>query len=451
MKSMSKYPNKLKTPSGFRDLLPQEASGREYIIESITRVYKRFGFLPLETPVAEFENVLMSESANDFNLFRLEPTTARLSDSEKDEIALRFDLTVPLARVVSQYGNSLPRPFKRYQSGYVFRGERPQKGRYRQFMQFDADIVGTKNIVADTEMIQMITEIMKELKVSDFVVRVNTRTLLNSLPQFISCPENILREILIVLDKSEKISQETFEEELVRLRVSEQGIKLLKEFSNIFGEPFDVVQKLKEFFQDFEGADEGIQELENLAKNLRALGIEHNVWFDMKIIRGFGYYTGIVYETNLLQGREFGSVISGGRYDNLVERFTGQSIASVGVSVGVDRLETALTELGYLEQKKKETKVLVTSFGLDEKNSALYRLVTSNSLRNLNIPVDLYVGKDRGFKEMVEYAKSINATLMCFAGYKEYAELKTIVVNLETEEEEIFTHNELLDYFKNLL
>lgn len=427
---MDKYQNKLKTPSGFRDLLPSEAMGREYLVECIGRVYKRYGFLPLETPVAEFENILVSESVSDFNLFRLEPTTKRVSENDKEEIALRFDLTVPLARVVSQYGNALPRPFKRYQAGYVFRGERPQKGRFRQFMQFDADIVGTKSILADTEMIAMISDIMKEVGVSEYVVRANTRTLLNCLPKFIACPENMLREILVVLDKREKISDEVFEEELYRLRINEDGIKKLKEFSNIAGEPREVIQKLKEFFKDFLDAEEGIQELQNLAGNLQALGLSGKVQFDMKIIRGFSYYTGIVFETNLLKGLEFGSVISGGRYDNLVERFTGQSIASVGVSVGVDRFETALCSIfGGVRTTSRNIRIVVFC-----QSSIPYALSVTTELRKRN-QIDLYVGAKTDFKEILKYAESIGAEYIAIVGTEEEKSNTVSIKNIYTRKQ----------------
>jgi histidyl-tRNA synthetase len=293
----NKYEKKLATPSGFRDLLPDEARKREYIIEKVREVYSRFGFEPLETPVAEFEEIIVGEKAGDFNLFYLDSNKERQSDGEKESIALRFDLTVPLARVVSQYGNALPRPFKRYQVGYSFRGERPQKGRFRQFVQFDADVVGAKSIVADTEMISMITEVMKAIGVSQFVVRVNTRTLLNSLPQYIGFAENLLREVLVILDKSEKISKDEFVLELSRLRISEQAIKKLEEFSGIAGERGGVIESLKAFFGDYQDAMPGILELETIHEGLSSLGIQTEVVFDMKIIRGLGYYTGPVFET----------------------------------------------------------------------------------------------------------------------------------------------------------
>lgn len=432
------YENKLSTPSGFRDLLPSEAAGRQHIVDCITRVYKKFGFLPLETPMAEFENVLISESATDFNLFRLESTNQRLGTGEKEEVALRFDLTVPLARAVSQYGNALPRPFKRYQAGYVFRGERPQKGRYRQFMQFDADIVGTKNLVSDSEMVVMITEIMKELQVSDFVVRVNTRTLLNTLPEFISFPQNLLREVLIVLDKAEKISAEELALELRRLRISEDGIKKIQEFSNIAEKPEGALSKLETFFAGFEGAQAGISELKTIAENLEAFGVKDNVIFDMKIIRGFAYYTGPVFETNLLAGKEFGSVISGGRYDNLVERFTNQSLPAVGVSVGVDRLETALQSLSLLEKKFQEDRIVV--FG---NSSNSYTLSVARELRNVNQSVDVYSGTKTDFKDIFNYAESVGARYVAILGTEEEKNKTVSIKNIETREQKTIPFQEI--------
>ncbi len=432
------YENKLNTPSGFRDLLPSEAAGRQYIIECITRVYKRFGFLPLETPVAEFENILISESASDFNLFRLESTSQRLS-GDKEDVALRFDLTVPLARAVSQYGNALPRPFKRYQAGYVFRGERPQKGRYRQFMQFDADMVGTKNLIADSEIIFMITEIMKELQVSDFIVRVNTRTILNILPQFISFPQNLLKEVLIVLDKAEKISQEELVQELRRLRIAEDGIEKIKQFSNIAAKPQDAIKELKKFFGDFQDAEAGIVELETISEYLENFGVEDKVIFDMKIIRGFAYYTGPVFETNLLSAPEFGSVVSGGRYDNLVERFTSQSLPAVGVSVGVDRLETALRTIGALESLVTNKKIVVFS---QQPNS--YTAQVASELRKNNSVVDVYVGSKNEFRDIFSYAESTQATYVVILGTEEEENTTVSIKNIKTREQKTFEFSDLI-------
>lgn len=425
---MGTHENKLNTPSGFRDLLPEDAAGRQHIIECITRVYTRFGFLPLETPVAEFENILVSENVSDFNLFRLESNNQRQGTGQKEDISLRFDLTVPLARVVSQYGNALPRPFKRYQAGYVFRGERPQKGRYRQFMQFDADIVGTKSIAADSEMIVMISEIMKELSVSDFVIRVNTRTILNILPEFISFPKNLLREVLIVLDKAEKISEDQLFSELRRLRISEDGIKKIKEFSEIADTPEKAIEKLEKFFGDFEEAKPGISELKDVFKNLKSFGITENIIFDMKIIRGFSYYTGIVFETNLTQALHFGSVVSGGRYDNLVERFMNQSLPAVGVSVGVDRFETALRELGYLNNFSYK-KILVCDIA-----DTNFALNVSVELRKNNV-VDLYVGSKKDMKSIFQYAENTRADFVCIVGENEEESKIISLKNMSNREE----------------
>lgn len=425
------YENKLNTPSGFRDLLPSEASERQYIIDCINRVYKKFGFLPLETPVAEFENILVSESVSDFNLFRLEPTTKRVSENDKEEIALRFDLTVPLARVVSQYGNALPRPFKRYQAGYVFRGERPQKGRFRQFMQFDADIVGTKSLMADVEMLAMITEIMKEVGVLDFVIRVNTRTILNTLPVLASFPNNLLKEVLVVLDKAEKIGEETLIEELRRLRINENGIEKIKKFSQIVGKPKEVIEKIKDIFGDFKDEiHSGIEELTTLASYIETLGIQDKIVFDMKIIRGFGYYTGPVFETNLLNAPEFGSVISGGRYDNLVERFTNQSLPAVGISVGVDRFQTALQTLGI--SKKPQTTKKIVVLGQSQSN---YVVSVASQLRNKDLIVDVYTGSKQDFKDVFMYAENVDAQYVAIVGSQEEAEKTVSIKNITTREQ----------------
>lgn len=424
--------NKLGTPSGFRDLLPEEALLRENMINTIVEVYKRFGFAPLETPVAEFEEVIVGEKASDFNLFRLESNKERQSGEGKEDISLRFDLTVPLARVVSQYGNDLPRPFKRYQVGSVFRGERPQKGRFRQFTQLDADVVGAKSLMADSEMILMITEVMKALEVGEFVVRVNTRTLLNTLPEAIGFPENILKEVLIVLDKVEKISEQEFLDELSRLRVSEDASAKILEFSKISGGRDGVLDALKDFFASVSDAEEGIEELETINQNLNASGVGSEVIFDMKIIRGLGYYTGPVFETNLKKAPEYGSVMSGGRYDNLTERFMNQSLPAVGVSVGVDRLQSAISELGlYSGNSKTKVAVLSASETCDS-----YAMSACQKLREMDLVVDLYTGGKRDFKDMFVYAEQGGATYAVVVGENEMKAKTVTIKNLQTRDQQ---------------
>lgn len=436
---------KLGTPSGFRDLLSVEARQREYMIEKIIAVYKRFGFTPLETPVAEFEDVIVGDKATDFNLFRLDPTRERLSSEDREDIALRFDLTVPLARVVSQYGNELPRPFKRYQNGFVFRGERPQKGRYRQFMQCDADIVGAKTLASDIEIVSMIVAVMRELQVPGFVVRVNTRTLLNVLPKAFDFPVNILKEVLIVLDKVEKISQENFVAELQRLRVSESTIQKLLALSAVFGTPTEVVTKLESIFEGVFEAKDGIEELRYMAEAFQELSINQYIQFDMRIIRGFAYYTGPVFETNILNAPEFGSVMSGGRYDNLTERFMNQSLPAVGVSVGVDRLQTALHELGVFNALFQDKKMVVFS---THENFDIYTLTISDILRQRpDMSTDLYVGGKRDFKSLFAYAESVRAEFVCIVGDEEYQNKTVTIKNINTREQfcvsaqDVATHN----------
>lgn len=431
--------NKLKTPSGFRDLLPKDALEQEYIIEKIRSVYKRFGFLPFETPVAEFENILISEGVTDFNLYRLQSTSERLSESEKEQIALRFDLTVPLARAVSQYGNELSRPFKRYQMGYVFRGERPQKGRYRQFMQFDADIVGTKNLVSDAEMISMVLEIMKGLEISDFVVRVNTRTILNVLPTFASFPNNVLREVLIILDKIEKISEDEFVSELKRLRIHEDGINKIKKFATISGNPLSVLKELENLFVEYKNeVNPGLEELRLLASYIETLNLKNKVIFDMKIIRGFGYYTGPVFETNLLNAPEFGSVISGGRYDNLVERFTNQTLPAVGMSVGVDRFHSALQTLGILKPSQKDKKIVVFS-----SQQSSYSFSVAIKLREKGFFTDFYVGNKKEFKDIINYAENLKVGYLVIIGTEEEKDRMVSIKNIKTREQKTIPFNGL--------
>ena len=385
--------------------------------------------------------MIVAEKATDFNLFRLESNKERQSDGEKEEIALRFDLTVPLARVVSQYGNDIPRPFKRYQLGSVFRGERPQKGRYRQFTQLDADVVGSKSITADTELLVVITEIMKALKIEDFVVRVNTRTLLNALPVFAGFADNLLKEILIILDKAEKITEEELVSELAKLRISEEAISKIKTFSTIAGGRDGVLETLEDLFAGCQEARPGIEELQRINEGLRESGVGSNVVFDMRIIRGLGYYTGPVFETNLTKAPEYGSVLSGGRYDNLTDRFMGQSLPAVGMSVGVDRLQAALLE-SYDVFSNYNQKNSVAILSSDEEYD-VYALGVAQKIRQKDSVVDMYTGNKRDFKDMFSYAEEKECAYAAVVGEDEYTAKTISIKNLKTREQKTIAIGEI--------
>ncbi len=430
----------IKNPSGFRDLDPEDAQLKEEIIGKIIAVYQSYGFKPLETPIVEFASVLRGE-VSDFNLFLVNPSKER-KKGEAQELAMRFDLTVPLARVMAKYQH-FPKPFKRYQLGEVFRGERPQKGRYREFTQLDADIVGSSSIYADIDMLLMMHRVMQSLDLGDFLIRVNTRKVLNALPKLAMFPENQLRDVLIILDKKEKISQEELKEMLAELHFDEGQINKIVSFANIAGSRKEVLEKLKELFHKTKEAEKGIQDLERIDSILSLFEDKKNIIFDMSIIRGLAYYTGAIFETQIQSHPEYGSVYSGGHYDHLIEKLGGPALPAVGASVGIDRLLEIVREKRNSQERREKKAYAILVY---EEAFLPYAMEIAEKLRKSGIVADLHyaqgpIGKQYAYAEFKHYEKVI------LVG-REANEKRIIhIKNIETREEEKIPFQ--TEFFKN--
>ena len=427
---------KANTPSGFRDLLPKEARQKEQIIQKIISVYRQYGFVPLETPIVEFKSTLVGD-VTDFNLFLVHPSKERLRGSAK-EMAMRFDLTVPLARTIAQHTH-IAKPFKRYQLGDVFRGERPQKGRYRQFTQLDADIVGSKSIYSDIEIILMMHSVMSKLDVGNFTIRVNTRKILNALPEFIGFDENKLRSILIILDKRDKVSENELAIMLKDNGLSDKQITDLVGFGSLSGDMFDVLGKLEDLFKNIKSAQEALSDLRKISESISFSNkFGSNIIFDMSVIRGLSYYTGTVFETVLDDYPQYGSIYSGGRYDNLIEKLGGSSISAVGASVGVDRLLAILTEIGSgdLTQQNGYALLVHSEGALD------YAIQVAEEIRSLSLMADVYTGSGKIGKQF-SYAESKGYTKVIILGENEKRDRSLLIKDLITKEQKIIS-------FKNI-
>lgn len=405
---------------GFRDYLPAAMISRQAMLDKIQAVFERFGFLPLDTPALERSAVLGTDD-RDFSM-----EVYRFMAGDQD-VSLRFDLTVPLARVMAA-NPDLPRPFKRFQVGKVWRKEKPQAGRFREFMQFDADTVGSSSMLADTEIIQLMYQTLTELGVANFQIKVNNRKILNGLPELAGFDADKTKVVLRILDKLEKIGQEEVVEELKRQpdnrfdteapALSDQAVAKILEFLSISGDDGSMVEKLTKLFRGIKVAEEGIDEIKQIFNNLKVAEIPSSaVKFDLSVSRGLDYYTGPVFETSLLEIPEIGSVFSGGRYDNLVSRFTGSSLPATGASIGVDRLFAALEKLGRIETRPTLTNVLVTVFSAELASDSI---VLANQLRSQGFNVELYLGSG-GFKAQFNYAVRQEIPFVCIIGPDEKA------------------------------
>jgi histidyl-tRNA synthetase len=450
-------------PSGFRDYLPEDMIPRQEMIDKIRKVFELFGFDPLDTPIIERLDVLTGKSESfKMNLFRtgIVPGLQKPNASSFEEMALRFDLTVPLARVVAA-NQTLPKPFKRYQIGYVFRGERPQKGRYRGFLQFDADIVGSSSMLADTEIIQLMQKTMLALGIENFVIRINNRKVLDGLAELanFSTPAERKKEVFRILDKLEKIGWEKVAEELKRKpdneydisapNLKEKDIETIKNFLEIQGKNDEVLQKLNELFKNIPSGKEGIKELEEISSNLKGLEVPERYWkIDLSIARGLDYYTGPVFETTLSDIPEIGSVFSGGRYDGLVSNFSDMKIPATGASVGVDRLFAALESLGKISKQKTKTKVLITFF---DKELQKDYLKLSKLLREEGISTEIYMGDEKAFKAQLAYALKKEIPIVLIIGKDEKEKGVISVKNLREKTQEEVKESEIANRIKKLI
>lgn len=436
-----------KLASGFRDYLPSDAAAREWMVETIKKIFKRFGFAPLETPGVEREEILTGGDPN----FKKQIFKLSLSDQD-EKTALRFDLTVPLARVIAAYPSELPKPFKRYQVGNVWRGERAQAGRFREFMQFDADIVGAPGVEADAEIISLMYETLTALGLKKFVIKINNRKILNALPDYAGFPENKLEKVLRIMDKLDKESWSKVETEFVSpigTGLKKESVKSIRRFLELKGGNKKILKEVTNLFKNSRVAEEGIKELESLTKNVAVLGVPNSNWrIDFSVARGLGYYTGSVFETVLADYPELGSVFSGGRYDDLVSRFSSANIPATGTSVGVDRLFIALKKFDLLPDFKSPAQVLILNF---DKTSEEVCEKLAAELRRNGIGTEFYLGQEKNLKGQINYAVKQNYPVVLIIGEEERKRKVVQIKNMKERVQEAVPREDVLNYLKNFL
>ena len=430
-----------RTLAGFMELLPSEQIQFNKIKNKIEETYKRFGFLPIDTPIIELTEVLLAKAGGE--------TEKQMYSFQKGDtdLSLRFDLTVPLAKYVAKNQGNLSFPFRRYQIGKVYRGERPQKGRYREFYQCDIDIIGEEelSLMNEAELPSVISEIFKSLGFSKFLIRINNRKILNGFFEAIGQKEQSA-DILRIIDKLDKIGLEAVISELEKIEV--KSIDKISKFINIKGTNFEKVKQLQELGVENETFNEGIFEISEVMKYMKSFGIEEeNFEFDLTIARGLDYYTGTVYETFLTEYRELGSVCSGGRYENLSNNYTNKKFPGVGVSIGLTRLFYKLNELGLLDTKVQSVaKVLVIPM-LEDKTSAIKFATT---IRKLGINTEVYLN-DKKLKDKMKYADKLKIPFVVVYGENEEESNNITIKNMETGEEKSFNVVDEIDNIKEYI
>lgn len=407
---------------GLRDLMPGQLLARQWMVGKIREVYELYGFLPLATPAVEYLDVLLGSDPGD----EASQQIFTVRNREDEELGLRFDLTVPLARVMAQYRQDLGRPFRRYQVAQVWRGDKPDPGRYREFTQFDLDSVGVTSEIADTEIIAGMCDTLSSLGVGGYLVRFSSRGLLNVLLTWAEIPATMAKDVFRVLDKLDKHGLEKVKLELTTGYVDASGdpirgvglasaqVEKIERFLEIRGERAEVIAALDDLFAGVEGAEGEIGLVRRISSHLAALGYgDDRVTLDLSVARGLAYYTGPVFEAILTEAPQFGSVFGGGRYDGLVQRFLGEAVPATGASIGVDRLLTALEHLGKVGAKRSTAKVLVTR--LDPSLTEDYVALTWE-LRRAGIPAEIYLGGGRSVGKQLKYADQWNIPIALLLG-----------------------------------
>ena len=428
-----------RTLPGFMELKPNEQILFNQIKEKIEESYKRFGFLPLDTPILELSEVLLAKAGGETEkqIYRF---------TRGDDLAMRFDLTVPLAKYVSKNYGELQFPFRRYQIGKVYRGERPQKGRFREFYQADIDIIGDGelSIMNDAEIPSIIYTTFKNLGFDDFTIRINNRKILNGLFEYLNIVE-LSTEIMRIIDKLEKIRKENVKLELLKLNIEEEIVDKILEFISISGNNEEKIEALEKLNIKNEVFEKGFFELKEVIKYIRLFGVpEGNFSIDLTIARGLNYYTGTVYETFLDNYREIGSVCSGGRYDNLAENYTDKSLPGVGIAIGVTRLFDQLNDLKLIKTEKESiSDVLVISTSDDVSEC----LPIANTFRKEGINTEVYMN-DKKMKAKFKYADKLKIPYVAIIGEDELKENKVSLKNLVTGKQDTINIQEAVEILK---
>jgi histidyl-tRNA synthetase len=401
-----------RTLKGFRDYPPALMIPRERLLEKTRQVYRSYGFAPIDTPALEYAEILLGKGGgeSDKQLFRFH--------HHDDDVALRFDLTVPLARFAAQHIGQLGTPFKRYHLGPVWRAEKPQKGRYREFWQCDFDTIGTTSNASDIETALVIHDLMRALGFERFEVCINNRLVLNGLLEEMGLAGKTA-PVLVALDKLAKIGKEAVAAEMAeKAGVSAAQAGRLLTLAEMQGDNAEILKVLRADFGGNEKAALGIDRLQQLLDVCRAAGVpDGTLKLDLSIARGLAYYTGTVYETFLLDKPDYGSVCSGGRYDNLAELYTKQKLPGVGASLGLDRLLAAMEELELLPKVATPAPVFVVQFDADRLGD--YQRI-ARSLRAEGIGVEVYP-EAKKIGQQLSYAESRGFRVALIAGANEFA------------------------------
>lgn len=426
---------------GFEEYIPEDQMIFNRVYDIVKSTYELFGFIPLDTPTAEYSEVLLAKAGGE-----TEQQIYRFTKGDTD-MSLRFDLTVPLAKYVAKNYGVLSFPFRRYQISKVFRGEKAQKGRYREFYQADIDVIGDEalSVLTDAEMPSIIYTTFKKLGFDNFVIKINNRKILNGLFEYLEIKDD--KEILRIIDKVDKVGLDVLKEMLGDEKLSKTQIDTLISFISYKGTTDEKIKYLQLLNIDNENFVSGLEELVTVVKGIRGFMVpDTNFEIDFKIARGLDYYTGTVYETILTDYPNLGSVCSGGRYDDLAKYYTKKKLPGVGISIGLTRLIFGLKEVGYLKKETSTpTKIMVYPF-IDEAFDTAFEIATN--LRNKNISTEVNYNK-KSMKSSLNYANKLKIPYVLFIGEDELKNKIYTIKNMKDGTQEKLKLDEISDYIKD--
>ena len=436
---------------GTRDFSAQQIAKREYIFGTIKSNFKAFGFAPIETPSFELSETLLGKygEEGDRLIFKIlnsgekvkkadlqaleEGNLARFSNSLSEK-ALRYDLTVPFARYVVQYQNEITFPFKRYQIQPVWRADRPQRGRFQEFYQCDADVVGSNSLWQEVEFIQLYDAVFHDLKLDGVTIKMNNRKILAAIAERIGAQDKLI-DFTVALDKLDKIGPDKVKEEMLQKGISSEGITTLEPLFNMTGNFDAQLNALKLLLETSEVGSAGISELEFISNAINDLGLKTaTLKLDVTLARGLNYYTGAIFEVSAPSGVQMGSIGGGGRYDDLTSIFGLKGISGVGISFGLDRIALVMEELDlFPENHQQNTIVLFTNFGLNE---SLYAYKAIQDLRANGIVSELYPDASK-LKKQITYANKCNIPFVVLVGDKEMGSNSFTLKDMSTGTQEV--------------
>lgn len=445
-------------PKGTRDFSPLEMAGRDYIFNTVRTVFKKYGYSPIETPAMENLSTLLGKygEEGDKLLFKvlnsgdafagISPEMLQNSNSLSVKVCekgLRYDLTVPFARFVVQHQNELVFPFKRYQIQPVWRADRPQKGRYREFYQCDVDVVGSDSLINELELVQIVDEVFSHLGLS-VAVKINNRKVLSGIAEVTGHADKLI-DITVAIDKIDKIGIDAVKDELRSKGIDDKAIAIIEPILSLSGTTKEKLSEIRVILSKSETGNKGVDELEELFNLIESAGVTCNTELDLSLARGLNYYTGAIFEVKSLE-TAMGSICGGGRYDDLTGIFGLKGVSGVGISFGADRIYDVISALDRFPKDAVEgTKVLFTNMG---KRELLYTIPIVKQLREAGVPAEIYTDEVK-LKKQFDYAEKKGIPFLAIIGEDEVTNSKISLKNLSTGEQKVIDKQDIVKCFKN--